>query len=278
MFLIAVYTQLYFSRYSFCSFLYRCQLFSTPPQIFSTYPILHQSERSLLRRYTHPFGLYERSLQPAHPPPHPARHPTPTRPATPPPLGPLHLTAVVPALRNARNPQTSCRFKKTWNSQCIFLRSWWRGGRHVIPAFLFNSARAARIKAILSMSVSSVRAQRLYSFHSRGRLWRFIRLAGWGFRLDVEAEGSSSSESDLTEFESLTIRRRHIQYLEHLEHLLCRMDWNRTRNSRNPAWTMDIAGWPFNTGRGQTQPTSCTLFSNIMVGKLEKNEYKLYNT
>ena len=74
------------------------------------------------------------------------------------------------------------------------------------------------------MSVSSVRAQRLYSFHSRGRLWRFIRLAGWGFRLDVEAEGSSSSESDLTEFESLTIRRRHIQYLEHLEHLLCRMD------------------------------------------------------
>ena len=30
---------------------------------------------------------------------------------------------------------------------------------------------------------------------------------------------------------------------------------------------LEIAGRPFNTGQGQTQPTSCTLFSNIMVEK-----------
>ena len=33
------------------------------------------------------------------------------------------------ALRNGPHPQTSCRCKKTWNSRCNFLRSWWRGGR-----------------------------------------------------------------------------------------------------------------------------------------------------
>ena len=55
------------------------------------------------------------------------------------------------------------------------------------------------------MSVCSACDQQLYSFHFRGQLGRFISLADWGLRLDVETvevEGSSSSESDSTEFES----------------------------------------------------------------------------
>ena len=41
------------------------------------------------------------------------------------------------------------------------------------------------------------------------------------------------------------------------------MDWNQTRNSRNPAWTLQ--GCP-SIWAGTKQPTSCTFFSNIMVG------------
>ena len=89
----------------------RCQLFSTSPSNFlylsyST-PI---GARSLLRRYIHPFGLYESSLQPAHTsPPATLPPPCPIRPAIPPPSGrhptptgppqhPTrpHLAAVVP--------------------------------------------------------------------------------------------------------------------------------------------------------------------------------------
>ena len=57
------------------------QLFSTPPPNFLYLPYSTRiGARSLLRRYIHPFGLYKRSLQPAHtsppatppgPPPHP---------------------------------------------------------------------------------------------------------------------------------------------------------------------------------------------------------------
>ena len=63
-------------------------LFSkTPSTVFYTPPIFLYlpcstpiGVRSLLRQYTHAFGLYERSLQPAytsHPPTHQARHHTP---------------------------------------------------------------------------------------------------------------------------------------------------------------------------------------------------------
>ena len=53
-------------------------------------------------------------------------------------------------------------------------------------------------------------------------------------------EGSSSSESDLTEFESSS---------DGLE-----SDEEQSKSR------LDTAGWPFNTGLPQTQPTSCTLF------------------
>ena len=74
------------------------QLFSTPP-IFLYLPYSTPiGGRSLLRHYVHPFGLYKRSLQPAHssppasgshlarlPPPGPPPHTPsgPTRPVTP---------------------------------------------------------------------------------------------------------------------------------------------------------------------------------------------------
>ena len=66
-------------------------------------------------------------------------------------------------------------------------------------------------------------------------------------------EGSSSSESDSTEFESSSSAPSVSDGLESDE------EQSKSR--------LDIAGWPLNTGRCQTQPTSCTLFSNIMVGK-----------
>ena len=68
------------------SFLYPLSIFLNPAsQIFSTYPILPRLER-VLYRYIHPFGLYKRSLQPAHASP-PAYLPGPTLPG--PPLHPL---------------------------------------------------------------------------------------------------------------------------------------------------------------------------------------------
>ena len=117
---------MYFFLYRFCNFLYPISSFlfllSTflyTPQIFSTYPILPQSERALYSAVTYtlsgclnvpcnrPMPTFD---YPPGPPPHP--HPAPpgppsypTRPATlpgsqqhphPVPLGPLHLAAVVP--------------------------------------------------------------------------------------------------------------------------------------------------------------------------------------
>ena len=61
--------------------------FSLPPPPQFLIPILfYPGARSSLCRYIHPFGLYKRSLQPAHtsPPAYPPG-PTPTRPSTPPP-------------------------------------------------------------------------------------------------------------------------------------------------------------------------------------------------
>ena len=132
------------------------------------------------------------------------------------------------ALHNTPHLQTSCQCKKTLKKWMQFSQSWWRGGRDVIPAFLFNSARAAAL----------ARAQQLYSFHFRWRLGLFIRFASWGLLLDVEAKGSSSSESDLTEFESSLSS----SVFEHLEP-------QASRSIR--ARVSDL---------GQTQPTSCTLF------------------
>ena len=147
-----------------------------------------------------------------------------------------------------------------------FLPSWWRGGRDVIPAFLFNSARAAQRKAIISMSVCLARAQWLYSFHSRGRLRYFICLAGWGLGLQVEVEGSSSLESDSAEFESsLSSSLSLAPWAPYVSDGL-ELDEEQLKSS------LDIAGLPFNTGRGRTLPTSCTRFSNVMVGiKFEYN-------
>ena len=67
----------------------RGQLFSTPPPIFlylRYYTAL--GARSLLLRYIHPFGLYKRSLQLAHPVRHPKRPATPPRHPHPHPAHP----------------------------------------------------------------------------------------------------------------------------------------------------------------------------------------------
>ena len=110
------------------------------------------------------------------------------------------------------------------------------------------------------MSVWSARAQRLYSFHPRGLWGRFIRLAGWGLGLEVEAEGSFQN---LIPSRLSLNSRCHLQYLEHLEHLLCRMDWNRTRSCRNPA-----CGPSIRAGAKHY----LHIFSNIVVvKKFEKN-------
>ena len=115
--------QSYFFSTVFSVFYTPYHLFSTPisgpnfslhpPQFFSTYPGLFYPNLSLyihpvplhtpcavtytLRRYIHPFGLYERSLQvkattcPCQPPAcPPARHHTPTLPHPAPPCPPPH--------------------------------------------------------------------------------------------------------------------------------------------------------------------------------------------
>ena len=85
-----------FFLYRFCSFLYPISSFLCPLSTFLYTPtpnFLYLSystpigARSLLSRHIHPFGLYERSLQPAHtnpPATPPGRHHISTRPSTPP--------------------------------------------------------------------------------------------------------------------------------------------------------------------------------------------------
>ena len=83
------------------SFAYQRSTFLYTPPKFSLPTLLYRGARSLLRSYIHPFGLYKRSLQPAHTSP-PGPHPAPPGPPPHPPPGPPGPPPTRP--RPARNP------------------------------------------------------------------------------------------------------------------------------------------------------------------------------